>query len=55
MQYVINLLLRYFLAELKVSRPSRNFLFEHFEEIGWDISVGIATRYGLDGRGIEPR
>jgi hypothetical protein len=22
---------------------------------GWDISVGIATRYGLDGPGIESR
>ena len=24
-------------------------------ELGWDSSVGIATRYGLDGPGIESR
>jgi hypothetical protein len=23
--------------------------------VGWDSSVGIATRYGLDGPGIESR
>jgi len=23
--------------------------------VGWDISVGIATRYGLNGPGIESR
>ena len=23
--------------------------------MGWDSSVGIATRYGLDGPGIESR
>jgi len=24
----------------------------HYNVLGWDSSVGIATRYGLDGRGI---
>ena len=23
--------------------------------VGWDSSVGIVTRYGLDGQGIESR
>jgi len=27
----------------------------HEPEVGRDSSVGIATRYGLDGRGIESR
>jgi hypothetical protein len=25
------------------------------EQVGWDSSVGIATRYRLDGPGIESR
>ena len=25
------------------------------EGVGWDSAVGIATRYGLDGPGIESR
>ena len=25
------------------------------KNVGWDSSVGIATRYGLDGSGIEQR
>jgi hypothetical protein len=53
MQYVINFLLQYFRSELKVPSPSRNFIFEHLEEIGWDGSDSIATRYWLDGPGIE--
>jgi hypothetical protein len=27
----------------------------HGNVMGWDISVGIATRYGLDGPGIQYR
>ena len=29
--------------------------FNAFDDVGWDSSVGIATRYGLDGPGIESR
>jgi len=27
----------------------------HYTTVGWDRSVGIETRYGLDGLGIESR
>ena len=40
----------------RVSVGSDNFLYCvycHF--VGWDSLVGIATRYGLDGPGIESR
>jgi hypothetical protein len=29
--------------------------FSQHVKTGWDSSVGIATRYGLDGPGIESR
>jgi hypothetical protein len=31
------------------------FCFVHFDFVGRDSVVGIATRYGLDGPGIESR
>jgi hypothetical protein len=30
-------------------------MYHLFENVGWDISVVTATRYGLDGPGIEFR
>ena len=32
-----------------------NFILVHYVRLGRDSSVGIATRYGLDGQGIESR
>ena len=32
---------------------SHTFRLESYTEIGRDISIGIVTRYGLDGPGIE--
>ena len=35
--------------------PLRNRCLYPVDNVGWDNSVGIATRYGLDGPGIESR
>jgi hypothetical protein len=32
-----------------------SYTFVATNNLGWDSSVGIATRYGLDGPGIESR
>jgi hypothetical protein len=43
------------LLSYKYQIYSLNFKFYKHETVGRDISVGIATRYGLDGPGIESR
>ena len=32
-----------------------SYYVSHMYEEGWDMAVGVVTRYGLDGSGIESR
>ena len=46
----------YFLTERLAGMWKRRVLnYMIYLSVDWDISVGIATRYGLDGPGIESR
>ena len=43
------------MAILYILPPGNNLLCVLTQELGRDSSVGVATRYGLDGSGIESR
>jgi len=38
----------------KVKQSEKNVILSHALNAGWDSVVGIGTRYGLDGPGIDP-
>jgi hypothetical protein len=42
-------------TECMSSSRDKHYIWDHIWAVGWDSVVGIATRYGLDGRGIESR
>jgi hypothetical protein len=41
--------------DIAVSLITYSFMHGLFNDVGLDSSVGIGTRYGLDGPGIESR
>ena len=42
-------------ATYQILQLSLMIIYSTVQYVGWDSAVGIATRYGLDGPGIESR